>query len=82
MLCDVWKIWKLLANKLKIILLHNAFVNKPRGNMHKLMEIKRHDNNTECELHEDDSENEILSGSYFLYRAYCIDSRYKEERKY
>lgn len=42
--------------------------------MHKLMEVKRHDNNTKCELHEDDSKNEILSGSYFLYRAYCIDS--------
>ena len=66
MLCDVWKIWKLLANKLKIILLHNAFANKPRGNMHKLMEIKRHDNNSKCELQEDDNRNEILLSTWFL----------------
>ncbi|CAG9807888.1 unnamed protein product [Chironomus riparius] len=44
--------------------------------MHKLMEIKRHDNNSKCELQEDDKRNEI-----FLSEDSQLDDLYTRYRK-
>ena len=52
--------------------------------MHKLMEVKKHDNNTKCELYgdddidENDDDEEILSGSLIA----CAASWYEQDTLY